>query len=288
MVNECSVPAVILCRDIFQKGRKVIAMSGNLDPRCGGHLFLVTLLAVALLIIPACGHDDNTKTTAVEQAPVVTVLSAGSPVADSVAYLSFNYYAAAVVPGAFYKISMTGMSDDADLLVFGDDGTFTVLRQCSIDNTAYIGTTPEDCVIRAPGGTLYIGVDGYYLTGSVGFFTIDIEPVATTGLTLSVPQLDVLARWEARIYAVPTPPVQDDYTISITGLSNDADLYVFGADAFLNAPATCLIDNTQLAGTTPEDCTLPSGGGYLYFVVDGLFSSTAAVSYTALAAPAVP
>jgi hypothetical protein len=206
-------------------------------------------------------------------------------VADSVAYPEFNYYAAAVVPGVFYKISITGMSDDADLLVFGDDGTFTYLAQCSIDNTAYIGTTAEDCVIRAPGNTLYFGVDGQYLVGSAGFFTIDVEPVATTSLTLSVPLSDSLARWEARIYAVPAP-VPDNYTISITGLSNDADLYVFGTDIFLNAPAMC--PHPPITGKTPEDCTFPSGGGVLYFVVDGLFSSTATVNYTALAAPATP
>jgi hypothetical protein len=238
------------------------------------------------LIIPACGHDNNTGNTVVEQAPVITVLPVGYLVPDSVAYPEFNYYRAAVVPGAFYKISITGMNDDADLLVFGDDGTFAVLAQCSIDNTAYIGITPEDCVIRAPGSTLYFGVDGYYLAGSVGYFTIAVDPVTTANLTLSVPLLDTLARWEARIYAVPIPvtaPVPDDYTISITGLDNDADLYVFGTDALLNAPATC--DNTQQIGTASEDCTLLSGGGVLYFVVDGLFSSTEAVSFVALAAP---
>jgi len=262
-------------------------MSGDPGPGRGRHLLLLSLLAFAVLIIPACGHDSNTVTTAVEQAPVVAVLPVGSLVPDSVAYPEFNYYRAAAVPGAFYKISITGMSDDADLLVFGDDGTFTVLAQCSIDNTAYIGTTAEDCVIRAPGSALYFGVDGYYLSGSVGYFTIAVDPVATTNLTLSVPLLDTLARWEARIYTVPVP-VSDDYTISITGLSNDADLYVFGTDALLNAPAMCLIDNTQISGVVPEDCTLSSGGGVLSFVVDGLFSSAATVSYTALAAPAIP
>jgi hypothetical protein len=262
-------------------------MSGNLDPRRGGYHLLASLLAVVLLIIPACGHDDNTVYVADDQATVITVLPVGSLMADSVAYPEFNYYRASVVPGAFYKISVTGMSDDADLLVFGTDNTFTVLAQCSVDNTAYIDITPEDCVIRAPGNTLYFGVDGYWLAGSVGYFTIAVEPVATKSLTLSESQPDTLARWEARIYGVPAP-VPDDYTISITGLDNDADLYVFGTDAFLNAPATCLVDNTQLIGTASEDCTLLSGAGVLYFVVDGLFSTTAAVNYTALAAPAMP
>ena len=263
----------------------MVAVLGNHDPRRGGSLLLLLLPVLAVLIIPACGgHDEGASYS---PAPVVTALAPGSPAADSVAYRSLNYYAAAVAPGEFYKISITGMNDDADLLVFGGDGTFTLLSQCSIDNTVFSGSSPEDCVIRAPGNTLYFGVDGYYLLGSVGFFTIAVDPVATTSLTLSVPRPDALARWEARIYAVPAP-APDDYTISITGLTDDADLYVFGTDALLNAPAACLIDNTLLAGTAPEDCTLLSGAGVLYFVVDGLFSSTAVVGYTALAAPAIP
>jgi hypothetical protein len=237
------------------------------------------------LIIPACGHDNHTGTTVVEQAPVITALPVGSPVADSVAYPEINYYAAAVVPGAFYKISITGMNDDADLLVFGADGTFTFLSQCSIDNTAFIDAGPEDCVIRAPGSTLYFGVDGLYLHGSVGSFTIAVDPVTTTNLMLSASQSDSLARWEARIYAVHVTAL-GNYIISIIGLTNDADLYVFGADPFLNAPATC--PNTPKFGTDPEYCTIQSGAGVLYFVVDGLYSTTATVSYTALAAPAMP
>jgi hypothetical protein len=265
----------------------VISVIDKQDPGRGGYLLLAFLLAAALVSIPACGNDSNTINTVEERIAVVDVLSVGFPLTDSVAYPEFNFYAAAVVPGAFYKISITGLSDDADLLAFGDDGTFTVLSQCSIDNTAFIGDSPEDCVIRAPGRTLYFGVDGSFLAGSSGVYTIAVETVTTVNLALSSPLSDTVGRREARIYAVPVP-APDDYTISITGLSDDADLYVFGTDAFLTAPATCLIDNTLLGGTTPENCTLQSGSGVLYFVVDGLFSSTAAVSYTVLAAPAVP
>jgi len=177
------------------------------------------------------------------------------------------------------------VSDDADLLVFGSDGTFRFLAPCSIDNTGLIGVGPEDCVIRSTGTTLYLAVDGAFLFGAAGFYTIAVDPVTATGLTLSVPQLDALGRWEARIYSVPAP-IPDAYTISIAGLTDDADLYVFGTDAFLNAQAAC--PNTRLVGTVPESCTLLTGGGTVYFVVDGLFSSAAAAAYTALAAPAIP
>ena len=221
------------------------------------------------------------------QPPVVTVLPVGTPLTDVVTFGGFNSYASAVSPGVFYKVSITAQGDDADLLVFGGDGTFTVLAQCSIDTTGVSGFSPEDCVIRAPGSTLYFAVDGSFLFGAAGAYTIAVEPLTTTVVSLSAPVADSVGRREAIIYAVPAPVV-DSYTVSITGLSDDADLFVFGTDAFLGAPAACLIDNTQLTGTQPEDCTLLSGGGTLYFVVDGIFSTAAAAGYTALAAPAVP
>jgi hypothetical protein len=263
----------------------VISVIDKQDPGRGGYLLLAVLLAVALVSIPACGNDSKTINTVEERIAVVDVLSVGFPLTDSVDYPEFNFYAAAVVPGAFYKISISGMNDDADLLVFGSDSTFTFLSQCSIDNTAFIDTGPEDCVIRAPGRTLYFGVDGSFLAGSTGVYTIAIETVTTVNLALSSPLSDTVGRTEARIYAV-SAPVPDNYTISITGLTDDADLFVFGNDVFLNAPVTC--PNTQNAGTEPENCTLQSGGGIIYFVVDGLFSSAATVTYTALAAPAMP
>lgn len=221
------------------------------------------------------------------QPPVVTVLPVGSALTDVVTYGGFNSYASAVSPGTFYKVSITAQSDDADLLVFGGDGTFTFLAQCSIDTTGVSGFSPEDCVIGAPGGTLYFAVDGSFLFGSAGTYTIAVEPLTTTVLALSAPLTDSVGQREAKIYAVPASAV-DSYTVSITGLSDDADLFVFGTDAFLSSPAACLVDNTQLSGTQPEDCTLLSGGGTLYFVVDGIYSSAASAGYTALAAPAVP
>ncbi|MHB8843678.1 MAG: hypothetical protein ACYC7L_02930 [Nitrospirota bacterium] len=243
----------------------------------------VVLAALAMVIVSACGGGGSGRV----QTPVVTVLPVGTPLEDVVTDGGFKGYASAVSPGTFYKVSITAPSDDADLLVFGGDGTFTVFAQCSIDTTGVSGVSPEDCVIRAPGSTLYFAVDGSFLIGSAGTYTIAVEPLTTTALALSTPLADSVGRREAKIYAVPAPAV-DSYTVSITGLSDDADLFVFGTDAFLSSPAACLVDNTQRTGTQPEDCTLLSGGGTLSFVVDGIFSAAAAAGYTALAAPAVP
>lgn len=239
------------------------------------------VFALLLLMIPACGRHDEDAVVI----PFTTILPVGLPIDDGVAFFGFNYYSARVTPGELYKISITGLSGDADLLVFGRDLTFTFLARCSIDNTVLSGTAPEGCVIRATGGNLYFGVDGSSLSSSFGIYTIDIELLTTTDLNLSIPFTDTISRTSAGVYAVPFPS-PGTYTVSITGLNDDADLTVFGADSTFAAEVLCSGDNLFFPGTMSEDCTFTSGGGTVYFIVEGLFSSAANVTCTALAAPA--
>ena len=259
--------------------RQVVSMRGKIIPARGASRFAVSitillLLIILLLIIPSCGGGGGGA-----PAPSIQFLPVGTSVTDFVVFLGFNYYAATVIPGELYKISITGLDDDADLFVFGTDSTFTFLATCSIDNTAFFDSFPEDCVIRASGGTLYFGVDGTFLSASAGLYTIRVELLTMT--VLSTPFTDTIARTDAGVYSVPV--AAGTYTISIFGLSDDADLYVFGNDSSFTFPVRCR--NTLFSGTTPENCTLTSGSGNLYFIVDGLFSSTTSVTYTALVTP---
>lgn len=251
-------------------------MPGTIRSRRRVLMIAAFLLALLLSLIPACGGDGGDAVVF----PFTTVLPVGAPVDDAVARFRFNFYSARVTPGEFYKISITSLSDDADLLVFGGDATFTFLAQCSIDNTLFLGTVPEDCVIRAQGGALYFGVDGSFVSpfSSFGFYTIAIELVTATDLSLFVPVTDAISRTGAEIYSVAAAPA-GTYTVSLTLLSDDADLYVFGTDGTFTPPALCVGDNI---GTAPEVCTFSTGGGTLYFIVDGLFSSAPAVVYDVL------
>ena len=63
-------------------------------------------------------------------------------------------------------------------------------------------------------------------------------------------------------------------TVSITGLTNDADLKAYSNNTFTN-PATCLPNrnNTGFAGTTPEDCSIFVSGGTLYFSASAGFGN---------------
>jgi len=219
-----------------------------------------------------------------ETPPPPLILTIGSPLADTVVRSTFNAYVATVVPGSLYKISITDQTDDTDLLIFGADSSFSTLLKCSVDNTSIIGTSSEDCVIVAPSSTLYFGVDGTFLNGGSATYTIDIEQLATRSLILSIPLPDSKTQRSAAVYTV-TVSQGVAYTIAITGLSDDADLHVFGNDNTFSGHALCSPDNTRFIGTTPEDCTLTSSGNTLYFIVDGIFSSMATVQYTALATP---
>jgi hypothetical protein len=249
-----------------------------------------TILAFSLILLSACGDDDGAICPV--PVPPLTVMTVGAPITDTVFFGGFNDYTVSVIPGALYKVSITGLTDDADLLFFGTDSTFGFLASCAVDNTiiADVGqpSTPEDCIVSAPGNVLFFSVDGtYLLTSSSATFTIDVELLAPlTNLNLSMPFSDFTTQTGAAIYSLSPTTTNIAYTVSITGLSDDADLYVFGNDGTFTSLAACSLDNTAFIGTTPEDCTLTSLGGPLYFIVDGIFSSAGTVEYTVLATPA--
>lgn len=242
---------------------------------------IFSLFLLSVLIMSACVGGSGRGV----QPIVVTSLPAGFPLRDIVGRGGINYYAASVTPGALYKISITELSDDADLLVFGRDSSFSRLAACSIDTTSVPGATPEDCVITADGTTLYFGVDGTFLTTPSGAYTIDIERPSLTDLGLSVPVADSVQRTGLALYAAPVTPGQS-YTAVLTDLSDDGELYVFGADASFKSQAACTIGNKELIGSGPEDCTLTAAGNVLYFAVDGLFSASSTVAYAAFVTPA--
>jgi hypothetical protein len=111
-----------------------------------------------------------------------------------------------------------------------------------------------------------------------------VERVAETAMNISSPVLDVTTRTGAVLYAVPVT-AGGTYTIALTELDNDADLYVF-RDFDLTQPAACAPDNRLFTGPTPEDCTFTADTSTLYIIVDGLFSSKPDVFFTAYASPA--
>ncbi len=240
------------------------------------------LVFIFILSLPlfSCGDHHRPARPAFSE----TTLTVGVPVNDVVVIGGFNGYVVSVIPGQIYKISITNVSDDADLLYFATDSTFTAITGCNVDNTAIKVPSPEDCIVVAPADTVFFGVNGSFLQTSSAVFTVDVEQLAITDLTVSLPKLDSTTQTTARVYALPVTP-GSPHTIAMTGLDDDADLYVFNNDT-LTSPNACTIDNTLFIGTTPEDCTLTAAGDTIFFIVDGIFSTAPTVLFTAFGAPA--
>ena len=249
-------------------------MSGRLFQTHRLRLFSVFLPVLFLILLFVSCHGDHDGRRTVQ---TVNNLTVGVPVPDAVSFNSFKDYSVSTIPDQLYKISVTGRTDTAVLTFYGTDATFTTLASCAIDNTNLADTTAEDCIVFAPADVLYFSVDGLSLSGSSASYTIAVEAPATININQSIPSGNTLTRTGAGVYSVPSTP-GSFYTIGVTGLDNDVDLYVFDD--------TCLPDNTLFTETTPEDCTVQAVGTSLFFVVDGIFSSSATVRYTAVATAA--
>ncbi|MDA8099594.1 MAG: hypothetical protein M0042_08205 [Nitrospiraceae bacterium] len=250
---------------------------GAFEKRWLGPIGMTVVVALLVMSLDSCGGGNS--------GPTVRTVTVGSPLVDAVARFGFNYYQATVTPGALYKVSITGLGDDADLAVSGADSSFQTLATCAVDTTPQAGTAPEDCILFAPSGTLYFGVDGAFVVSSSAGYTIDVEPVPAFDLTLSLPMADAVTQAGAKVYRV-NGATQGLLTAAITAQDNDADLHVFGNDSTLATKAVCSPDNLLFIGTTPEDCTFSSSGGSAYLIVDGLFSTAPSAGYTVLVAPA--
>jgi hypothetical protein len=226
-----------------------------------------------------------------------TNLNSSIPFADSVSQTTANAYAVSATAGAAETISLTGLTDDADLHVFGNDSSFTNQAPCTFDNTRFTGTTPEDCSLTSSGGTLFFIVDGLFSTAPTMAFTATASPAAAVaspvsqgtitapqGLQLDIPTVGQVGQAGESFYVVNGLTTGARYTISITGLSGDADLAVYDSDNTFSNKAACLINNTGFVGIQAEDCTLLVSGNTVYFSVTA-HTISGGVAFTVLAEP---
>jgi hypothetical protein len=225
----------------------------------------------------------------------LTNLNLSFPFADAAEQTTAQVYAVPATPDVAYTLSITGLTDDADLHIFGNDGSFANQAPCSLDNTRFTGTTPEDCSLTSFGGTLFFIVDGIFSTAPTLAFTATASPTpvvaspvsegtitAPIGVQLDIPSPGQVGQAEESFYVVNGLTAGTRYTVSITGLSADANLTVYGGDGTFITPAACLIDNTFFLGILPEDCTLTVPGGTLFFTVSTEAGSTTGAGYLVL------
>lgn len=208
-------------------------------------------------------------------------------------------YSIPVTPGV-YTVSTTGLTDDADLHVFTDNGGIVTPAVCSPpDNTLIIGKTPEDCTVNvntSNTAVLFI-VDGIFSTATTVQYTAlvtpapnvvspineGVPPAAPSNILVDIPKIDgqVGPAGTSRYQALALVS-GSRYTISITGLTGAADLTAF-SDSTFTTHIVCSIDNTLLAGTTPESCTFQAPqAGTVFFDVSSIPGTVNGASYIIL------
>ena len=98
-------------------------------------------------------------------------------------------------------------------------------------------------------------------------------------MTVGAPISDSVAAGFFNAYQVPVIP-GSLYKISMTGATDDTDLFYSGTDNTFSTTAGCVVDNSTIEGQSPEDCIVIAPGTILYFGVDGGFLSTPSAAFT--------
>ena len=233
-----------------------------------------SVIAASMLVV-ALGLSCTKDVT--QPRLTLTQLTVGVPLTDRVSRGSAKVYAAGVSPGVLYRVSVTGLTDDVDLYMFGADSTFSSLAPCLIDHTVFLSTTPEDCTFIAGYSHLFIGIDGTYVSASTASYTIEVAPVTSSNrVVLSTPGLDSVAGGAANLYSVAVT-AGTAYTTSITGLTDSS--------ASLNVADGTQV-HTSFAKATPKDFTVTALDTVQYFAVDGLTIAGATGHFVIMATPA--
>ncbi len=182
-----------------------------------------------------------------------------------------------------YSITLSGMSDDADLVYYGTDSTYTT-SEC---RPFYGRTTTESCrtVQLADATTIYLSVSGDYTTaGSTYGLLVKQTQLAEVSSPTGVDQGSVPSPVTVTTGALNMATVDDSggsnsgysyykatvtagqtYGVALSSVDDDLALDVYGADDSF----TTTVCTSDKSGSSAEGCTLTAAGSSLHIRVDG-------------------
>ena len=164
-------------------------------------------------------------------------------------------------------VGITGLTDKAQLRVLGG------VNECA---TSSPGTSPKDCTVTASGSLLNIIVDGRQVIGSAGDYVITAVPAPFVTLPITgtggsvprgVPTVGLVGTRQTNRY-LTTGLTPGTRTVSITGLTGDADLHVFSDETY-SVELDCTLRSPGDVANLPEDCTLATGTALYFSVASG-------------------
>lgn len=205
-------------------------------------------------------------------------LNLEQPHAGSV-YLEVSYYRVSVESGDTYRIEISRLSDDADLDVYHDRS----MRDLA-GSSSNLGTRAEVVVARAKTEHLHILVHGR-ATDEGATYTLlaksDGPPRTSEGLVYIIPfdlRMGKVHHGQVSTsrsyYSVATEPGAE-YEVTISELTDDADLYVYDDDAtYTRIQAASRNESTDV-----DYVRVRASGRYLYIAVDGIDYTYDGASY---------
>ena len=151
--------------------------------------------------------------------------------------------------GITLTISLVGLTGDADLAVHPP-----VI--CSPDRTRRTGTDPEDCTFIAAGNQVTLAVTGIEDTNYT-LSTAEAPSITqpTSESVLIARDLLAIGQVGSRgtSFYLTSGLIPGTYNISITGLTQPADLHVYPGAAYV-FELDCTL-STNYHGSSPQDCS---------------------------------
>lgn len=238
------------------------AYTGSLNPGTADESCVVMAHGTALYVIVDGPSTPATFTLDVRPSagPGHEVLAFGGALPHAAALADGEprvFEVTGLTPGGYYLVALDGLEQDADLYVYGDAELLDY--RCA---SWASGTVAELCAVVAPAsGKLWVEADPW---GGATAFTLDVGPLAPPEPLLAG---GLPAQLHAAPYAVfvvgglaPGAP----YTVSLGGLSGEADLRLF-TDAALTDDVWC--DSSSELATAPRSCVAWPEGSRLFVAV---------------------
>jgi len=179
--------------------------------------------------------------------------------------LTNSYYAVAVTNGV-YQMTLTSQEGSPDVLYYDGDSNYQdSLYTCS-------GVSPLWCLVTAHSPDMYLAVNGQG-TASGAVYELNVSPYygQTEGTPDAPVPLTLDSLYNGTVYNTTVDSYYSvgvtsgtSYDVSMTSLSDDADLFVYNALGF---GAYDCYNQPSITGTNPEFCTVTATGPELYIRV---------------------
>lgn len=226
---------------------------------------------------PATGFWVNrgaSNPTAPADAP-----AAGAAVRLTLTAGAANTYTVAVTPGERYTVAISGLSASIALSVYHDSGMSAAA--CSSGPSQQ----GQYCTLIAASSVLTIKLDASAAPSAASVILgiaanpIIAAPTSQSGASVApgIPLQGQVAPRGTSSYAASGLTAGQPYTVSISGLSEDADLRVF-TDGTYSMELDCTLLRPGDIGVSAEECTTAPGGS-LYFQVRAGELNTNGASY---------